>query len=83
MSAGDCLLIERANGGFDLFTLADNGTRHPVFRDISDSEVATRLAIAKLGPHGGVYYKDESEPDSAIRLLRDCWRCAVPETEAV
>lgn len=76
MSGGDCLLIERANGNFDLFELSPNGTRHPVYRNISDPHVAKRLAMAKLGPKGGdVYYKDESEPDSAIRLLRGCWRC--------
>jgi hypothetical protein len=70
MTSGDCLLIERADGSFDLFKLVLNGTRQPVHRNISDHAVARRLAEAKLAPHGrDVYYKDESEPDSAIRLL--------------
>jgi hypothetical protein len=70
MTRGDCLVIERADGCFDLFKLLPNGTRHPVYRSIADHHVARRLAVAKLGPQGrAVYYKDESEPDAAIRLL--------------
>ncbi len=70
MTGGDCLVIERADGRFDLFKLTPSGARHPIYRDISDQHVARRLAIAKVGPHGrDVFFKDESEPDSAIRLL--------------
>jgi hypothetical protein len=70
MTNGDCLLIERVDGSFDLFKVLPNGTRHPVYRNISDHRLARRLADARLGPHGrDVYYKDESDPDSAIRLL--------------
>ncbi len=70
MTSGDCLLIENANGSFDLFKLLPDGNRHPVCRGIGDPHVARRLAVAKLAPHGReVFYKDEAEPDSAIRRL--------------
>jgi len=70
MVVGDCLVIERSDGSFDLFTIEADGARRPVYQNIADHHVAMRLAMAKLGPHGGeVHYKDESEPDSAIRRL--------------
>ncbi len=70
MTAGDCLLVERADGYFDLFKVLPNGTRCAIYRGIVDAHIARRLAMAKLEPHGrAVYFKDESEPDSKIRRL--------------
>jgi hypothetical protein len=40
MMSGDCLLIAKADGGFDLLKLAPNGTRHPVYHNITDHHVA-------------------------------------------
>jgi hypothetical protein len=71
MTSGDCLVIERDDGRFDVFEIATNGAHLPVHRNISDSHTAWKIANAKLEPNGrDVYYKHESEPTSAVRLYR-------------
>jgi hypothetical protein len=37
MTSGDCLVIERDDGRFDVFKIATNGAHLPVHRNISDS----------------------------------------------
>ncbi len=68
MSSGDCLVIARADGRFDVFKLWAEGARQRLDQDITDGQSAWRMAQARLSPDGvAVYYKDEREPDSAIR----------------
>jgi hypothetical protein len=68
MTSGDCLVIARNDGGFEVFKLWADCARQRVANDIADSQTALRIARAKLEPDGGaVYFKEEAEPDTAIR----------------
>jgi hypothetical protein len=68
MTSGDCLVVARNDGGFDVFKLWAEGARQRVDVDIADSQTALRIARARLEPDGGaVYFKEEAEPDAAIR----------------
>jgi hypothetical protein len=71
MTSGDCLVTERADGRYDVFKVATNGTPQPIRRDITDGLMAWLIAHTKLAPTGReVYFKHQAEPDSAIRLYR-------------
>jgi D-alanyl-D-alanine carboxypeptidase len=71
MTSGDCLVTAREDGRFDVFKVATNGRPQPIRRDISDAMMAWLIAQTKVGPNGHeVYFKYQSEPDSAIRLYR-------------
>jgi len=71
MMNGDCLVTKRSDGRFDVFKVTPSGAPLPVRRDIPDGIMAWLVAQARLAPTGGdVYYKDQSEPDSAIRPYR-------------
>jgi hypothetical protein len=68
MRRGDCLVIEKRNGRFDVFKLPARGEREAIRQDIYDGSTAWLIASAKLKPDGHeVYFKHEAEPDSAIR----------------
>ena len=68
MTSGDCLVISRSDGRFDVFKVWAEGARQPVHGDTGDRLTAWQVAHTLLDPEGGiVYYKDEAEPDSAIR----------------
>ena len=52
------------------FKVAANGTPQPIRRDVGDGLTAWLIAQTKLAPTGReVYYKHQTEPDSAIREL--------------
>ena len=71
MTSGDCLVIARSDGRFDVFKLWAEGARQPIDVDLTDEQSAWQVARARLVPDGGaVYYKDEREPDSSIRPFR-------------
>ncbi len=68
ITSGDCLVIARNDGGFDVFKLWAEGARQRVDVDITDSQTALQVARARLDPDGGaIYFKEEAEPDAAIR----------------
>ena len=68
MTSGDCLVIARHDGLFDVFKLWAEGSRQRVDLEIVDRHAALRIARTRLEPDGSaVYFKEEAEPDSAIR----------------
>ena len=71
MMSGDCLVTARADGRYDVFKVAMNGTPQPIRRDVGDGLTAWLIAQTRLAPNGReVYYKHQTEPDSAIRIYR-------------
>lgn len=69
-AAGDTLVISRADGTANVRKRCDDGTWEYVRDGISDVKTAREIARAQLElePHGRlVWYKEHSEPDSAIR----------------
>jgi hypothetical protein len=68
MKIGDCLVIEKRNGRFDVFKLPPKGERESIRQDIYDGSTAWLIASAKTEAKSHkVYFKHEAEPDSAIR----------------
>jgi hypothetical protein len=67
MTSGDCLVVERADGLFEVYKVLKEGARH--LRDtVTDRERACQIARVLLSPDGEtVYFKVAGEPDSAIR----------------
>jgi hypothetical protein len=67
MTSGDCLVVERADGVFEVYKVWKEGARQ--LRDtIADRERACQIARILLSPDGEtVYFKAAGEPDSAIR----------------
>ena len=67
MTSGDCLVVERADGVFEVYKVSADGNRQ--LRDtIADRERACQIARILLSPDGEtVYLKAAGEPDSAIR----------------
>jgi hypothetical protein len=67
MTSGDCLVVERADGVFEVYKVWTEGARQ--LRDtIADRERACQIARILLSPDGEtVYFKAAGEPDSAIR----------------
>lgn len=64
---GDTLVIEKSAGRSDVRKLKD-GVWEPV-RDDAGNEDAWAIARARLEPSGHtIWFRRESEPDSAIRL---------------
>ena len=68
MTSGDCLVIARHDGRFEVFKLWAEGARQRIDLEIEDRQTAWQMASARLEPDGSaVYYKEEREPDSEIR----------------
>jgi hypothetical protein len=68
MTSGDCLVIARNDGGFDVYKLWAHGARQRVNVDTTERRTALQVALKQLTPDGtAVYFKEEAEPDSAIR----------------
>ena len=68
MTSGDCLVVERADGKFEIYKVWAEGARQCVRHGISDRSTAAHIAQKLLVPDGEmVYFKKASEPDSAIR----------------
>jgi hypothetical protein len=68
MTSGDCLVIARNDGGYDVFKLWAEGARQRVNVDTTERQKALQVARKQLEPDGNaVYFKEEAEPDSAIR----------------
>ncbi len=68
ITSGDCLVVERADGKFDVYKVWAEGARQCVRHGIADRSSAGRIAHTLLTPDGEmVYFKHASEPDSAIR----------------
>ena len=67
MTSGDCLVVERADGVFEVYKVCADGNRQ--LKDtIADRERACQIARILLSPDGEtVYFKAAGEPDSAIR----------------
>jgi hypothetical protein len=67
MTSGDCLVVERADGVFEVYKVCADGNRQ--LKDtIADRERACQIARILLSPGGEtVYLKAAGEPDSAIR----------------
>ena len=67
MTSGDCLVVERTDGLFEVYKVWAEGARQ--LRDtISDRHRACQIARILLAPDGeAVYFKAAGEPDSAIR----------------
>jgi hypothetical protein len=69
MTNGDCLVIARHDGRFEVFKLWAEGARQRIDMEIEDTQTAWQVAHTRLEPDGSaVYYKEETEPDSEIRL---------------
>jgi hypothetical protein len=72
MTSGDCLVVERTDGEFDIYKVWAEGARQCVRHGISDRSTAAHIANKLLVPDGeNVYFKEASEPDSAIRLYTE------------
>ena len=68
MTSGDCLVVERTDGKFEIYKVWAEGARQCVRHGISDRSTAAHIALKLLVPDGEmVYFKRASEPDSAIR----------------
>lgn len=68
MASGDCLVVERQDGLFEVYKVWANGARQPVTDGISDRQAALQVARTKLVPDGdAVFFKEAGQPDSAIR----------------
>jgi hypothetical protein len=68
MTSGDCLVVKRTDGLFEVYKVWAGGARQPVSDSIADRRAAWRLASTLLTPDGEtVYFKEAGEPDSAIR----------------
>jgi hypothetical protein len=68
MTSGDCLVVKRSDGLFEVYKVWAGGARQPVSDSISDRRAAWQLASSLLTPDGEtVYFKEAGEPDSAIR----------------
>jgi hypothetical protein len=68
ITSGDCLVVERADGRFDVYKVWAEGARQCVRHGIADRSSASQIAHTLLTPDGEtVYFKEASEPDSAIR----------------
>jgi hypothetical protein len=67
MTSGDCLVVERTDGLFEVYKVWAEGARQ--LRDtIGDLQRACQIARILLRPDGEtVYFKAAGEPDSAIR----------------
>jgi hypothetical protein len=69
MTSGDCLVVGRPDGLFEVYKVWAGGARQPVSDSIADRRTALQVASTKLAPDGErVYFKEAGEPDSAIRL---------------
>jgi hypothetical protein len=68
MTSGDCLVVERHDGLFEVYKVWANGARQPVSHGISGRRAAWQVARTKLAPDGDtVYFKEAGQPDSEIR----------------
>jgi len=68
MTSGDCLVVKRTDGLFEVYKVWAGGARQPVSDSIADRKTAWQLAKTLLAPDGeAVYFKEANEPDSAIR----------------
>ena len=67
MTSGDCLVVERKDGLFDIYKVWAEGARQ--LRDtIGDRQRACQIARILLSPDGEtVYFRGAGEPESAIR----------------
>jgi hypothetical protein len=71
ITSGDCLIVERADGLFDVYKVWAEGARQHVRDAIADRSTACHVARTLLIPDGEtVYFKRADEPDSAIRPQR-------------
>src|SRR5262245_47092621 len=69
MTSGDCLVVERTDGLYEIYKVWANGARQPVKDSVIDRQTAWQVARTMLAPDGeAVYFKRAEEPDSAIRL---------------
>jgi hypothetical protein len=64
---GDTLVIARADGRADVRKLARKG-REVIRKSVSDSKSGWEIARNRLIPEDRVWFREESEPDSAMGL---------------
>jgi len=64
---GDTLVIARADGRADVRKLAREGWE-VIRKSVNDSKSGWEIARNRLAPEGRVWFREESEPDSAMRL---------------
>lgn len=69
MTNGDCLIVAKANGRFDVFMILVDGSRESVRENISDIHSARKIARITIdhGDHD-VFHIRQHEPDSPIKL---------------
>jgi hypothetical protein len=68
MTSGDCLVVERNDGLFEVYKVWANGALQPISDSVTDRRTAWQVARTKLSPDGeAIYFKEAGEPDSAIR----------------
>ena len=71
ITSGDCLVVQRSDGLFDVYKVWAEGARQRVRDAIADRSTACQVARTLLIPDGEtVYFKRAEEPDSAIRPHR-------------
>jgi hypothetical protein len=71
MTSGDCLVVERPDGLFEVYKVWANGARQPIRDPLADRDTACQVARTLLSPDGQmVYFKEAGQPDSAIRPHR-------------
>jgi hypothetical protein len=67
ITSGDCLVVERTDGLFEVYKVWADGARQ-LRETIADRQRACQIARILLTPDGEtVYFKAAKEPDSAIR----------------
>jgi hypothetical protein len=64
---GDTLVIARADGRADVRKLAREGWE-VIRKSVNDQKSGWEIARNRLAPEGRVWFREESEPDSAMRL---------------
>jgi hypothetical protein len=67
---GHTLVIEKSGGGADVSKMSADGVWEPVRNDTADVHTAWTIARSNLEQGCSVWFRHESEPDSAIRPYR-------------
>jgi hypothetical protein len=64
---GDTLVIAKADGRADVRKLARDGWE-VIRKSVSDPRSGCEIARNRLAPEGRIWFREESEPDSAMRF---------------
>ena len=64
---GDTLVIAKADGRADVRKLAREGWE-VIRKGVNDPRAGWEIARNRLAPEGRVWFREESEPDSAMRV---------------